>query len=49
MNRCGQRHERVIATPTLIKVRPAPELRLIGSISGPDAVLRHLRLHHLVA
>ena len=42
------KQDRVIATPTLIKVRPAPELRLIGSIADPDVVLRHLGLAHLV-
>ena len=42
------KRDRVIATPTLIKVQPAPELRLIGSIADPDAVLRHLGLAHLV-
>jgi circadian clock protein KaiB len=39
--------DRVIATPTLIKVQPAPELRLIGAIEDPDAVLRHLVLADL--
>jgi circadian clock protein KaiB len=43
------KQDRVIATPTLIKTRPAPELRLIGSIGDPDAVLRHLGLAHLTA
>lgn len=43
------KRDRVIATPTLIKVEPPPELRLIGSIADPDAVLRHLGLGHLVA
>jgi circadian clock protein KaiB len=43
------KEDRVIATPTLIKVQPAPELRLIGSIDDPDAVLRHLGLSHLLA
>lgn len=42
------KQDRVIATPTLIKLSPAPELRLIGSIADPDAVLRHLGLGHLV-
>lgn len=41
--------DRVIATPTLIRLRPAPELRLIGSIADPEAVLHHLGLGHLVA
>ncbi len=41
--------DRVIATPTLIKVQPTPELRLIGSIEDPEAVLRHLGLAHLAA
>lgn len=43
------KQDRVIATPTLIKASPAPELRLIGSIGDPDAVLRHLGLAHLTA
>jgi circadian clock protein KaiB len=43
------KQDRVIATPTLIKVQPAPELRLIGSIGDPDVVLRHLGLGHLIA
>lgn len=43
------KQDRVIATPTLIKVQPPPELRLIGSIADPDSVLRHLGLAHLVA
>lgn len=43
------KRDRVIATPTLIKVRPLPELRLIGSVGDPDAVLRHLGLAYLVA
>jgi circadian clock protein KaiB len=41
--------DRVIATPTLIKVRPEPELRLIGSLADPQAVLRHLALEHFAA
>lgn len=41
--------DRVIATPTLIKVQPAPELRLIGALSDSDVVLRHLGLAHLAA
>jgi circadian clock protein KaiB len=41
--------DRVIATPTLIKVRPEPELRLIGSVADEDAILRYLGLGHLVA
>lgn len=43
------KQDRVIATPTLIKLSPEPELRLIGSIADPDAVLHHLGLGHLVA
>jgi circadian clock protein KaiB len=42
------KQDRVIATPTLIKLRPAPELRLIGSIADPEAVLHHLGLGHLM-
>jgi circadian clock protein KaiB len=41
--------DRVIATPTLIKVEPQPELRLIGSIGDEDAILRYLGLGHLAA
>ncbi len=41
--------DRVIATPTLIKATPAPELRLIGSLGDPEAVLRHLGLAPTVA
>lgn len=40
--------DRVIATPTLIKVEPGPEMRLIGSLSDSDAILRYLGLGHLV-
>lgn len=36
--------DRVIATPTLIRVAPAPQLRLVGSLSDPEAVLHHLGL-----
>jgi circadian clock protein KaiB len=43
------KQDRVIATPTLIKASPPPELRLIGSVGDPDAVLRHLGLAHLTA
>jgi circadian clock protein KaiB len=43
------KQDRVIATPTLIKASPPPELRLIGSIGDPEAVLRHLGLAHLTA
>jgi circadian clock protein KaiB len=41
--------DRVIATPTLIKVQPHPELRLIGSIADEDAILQYLGLQHLAA
>ncbi len=41
--------DRIIATPTLIKVKPRPELRLIGSIGDEEAILRYLGLHHLAA
>ena len=41
--------DRIIATPTLIKVEPQPELRLIGSIGDEESILRHLGLRHLVA
>jgi circadian clock protein KaiB len=41
--------DRIIATPTLIKVHPQPELRLIGSIGDEEAILRYLGLRHLVA
>ena len=41
--------DRVIATPTLVKVQPGPPLRLIGAIGDGDAVLRHLGLDHLAA
>jgi circadian clock protein KaiB len=41
--------DRVIATPTLIKLRPGPELRLIGSVADPEAILRHLGLADVVA
>jgi anti-anti-sigma factor len=41
--------DRIIATPTLIKVEPQPELRLIGSIGDEDAILRYLGLRHLAA
>jgi circadian clock protein KaiB len=36
--------DRIIATPTLIKVAPAPEARLIGQMPEAAAVLRHLGL-----
>lgn len=41
--------DRIIATPTLIKVQPHPELRLIGSIGDEDAILQYLGLQHLAA
>jgi circadian clock protein KaiB len=41
--------DRIIATPTLIKVQPHPELRLIGSIADEDAILQYLGLQHLAA
>jgi circadian clock protein KaiB len=41
--------DRIIATPTLIKVEPQPELRLIGSIGDEEAILRYLGLRHLAA
>lgn len=41
--------DRIVATPTLIKVQPEPELRLIGSIGDEDAILRYLGLRHLAA
>jgi circadian clock protein KaiB len=43
------KRDRVIATPTLIKIRPGPELRLIGSVADPDAILRHLGLADIAA
>jgi circadian clock protein KaiB len=36
--------DRIIATPTLIRVRPAPELRLIGAVGDPHALLAQLGL-----
>jgi circadian clock protein KaiB len=41
--------DRAIATPTLIKVHPKPELRLLGSVADEDAILRYLGLQHLAA
>lgn len=41
--------DRIIATPTLIKVEPPPELRLIGSVGDEEAILRYLGLRHLAA
>ncbi len=39
--------DRVIATPTLIRTRPLPELRAIGTIEDLDAVISHLGLDSL--
>jgi circadian clock protein KaiB len=36
------RDEQIIAAPTLLKVRPRPERRLIGDLSQADKVLRGL-------
>lgn len=37
-------HEQIVATPTLIKVRPEPLARLVGDLSDRDRVLRGLEL-----
>jgi circadian clock protein KaiB len=34
--------EQIIAIPTLVKVRPRPQLRVIGDLSQTDKVLRGL-------
>ncbi len=39
--------DRVIATPTLIRTFPEPELRVIGTITDLDAMLGHLGLDAL--
>lgn len=36
------RDHQIIATPTLVKVRPAPQQRVIGDLSQVDKVLRGL-------
>lgn len=39
--------DRVIATPTLVRVEPGPPLRLIGSLADPATMARHLGLESL--
>jgi len=36
--------EAILVTPTVVKVSPAPELRIIGNLSDQDEVLRALGL-----
>lgn len=36
--------ERILATPTLVKIAPAPVRRIVGSFSDPDAVAAALGL-----
>ncbi|MGD0680186.1 MAG: circadian clock KaiB family protein [Polyangiaceae bacterium] len=36
------RDEQIIATPTLVKVQPLPERRVIGDLSQPERVLHGL-------
>ena len=36
--------EAILVTPTVVKVSPAPELQIIGNLSGEDEVLRALGL-----
>jgi circadian clock protein KaiB len=38
------RDEQIIATPTLLKVRPSPQRRVIGDLSQVDKVLHGLDL-----
>ena len=37
--------ERILTTPTLIKVRPEPARRVTGDLSDPDLVIVALALH----
>jgi len=39
------REEQIIATPTLLKVRPYPPQRIIGDLSQVDRVLQTLDIH----
>jgi circadian clock protein KaiB len=38
------RDEQIVATPTLLKVRPSPSLRVIGDLSNVDKVLVGLNI-----
>jgi circadian clock protein KaiB len=38
------RDEQIIATPTLVKVRPSPQRRVVGDLSQVDKVLRGLEI-----
>ncbi len=37
-------HERILATPTLIKLSPAPYQRITGDLSNPDRLISGLDL-----
>ena len=39
--------ERIIATPTLVRVSPPPARRIIGDLSDTEKVLFGLSLHHI--
>lgn len=36
--------DRVIATPTLIRILPQPEVRIVGDLDGKDRILESLEL-----